>query len=461
MSIPVGSPPAKAGLSCLDEQLDFFDTPEVSYVRERIFDVVVPPITPILPTDKQISFYIPGSSYFLDLSHLMIEFELLLQTTDGNNVARGQTARVASDGPPPVTARAYYGSCTVENSIATSLIKNIDFRVNNVSTNPTHGLYAQTHFLINTLSYSQEYRNNRLELAGYEDEANFLSTEVSGRDRHAKSIVKTSNGQRLYVSTALLTPLTTQKKYLANLCNVNIDITLNSDAFCLRTPITPPNFQLLVQSAVLNVRKVRLIDSFVAKFEASLLKNPISYVVQVINCKTFTLPANILTFTQSDLFNSFLPSHCILGLMEQDLANGSFRGSPFSFSPNRVSSVHFNIEGQTYPSRVFKPNWAEGPNQNYSREYLALFRGFSQWQDVPLGISYERMKYFHALYSISFDDDTTNCRDFIPVKKASVANLQIDFTNNGNGVLKLFVFYFSTETIKLDSQRQLYKNFVM
>ena len=127
MSIPVGSPPAKAGLSCLDEQLDFFDTPEVSYVRERIFDVVVPPITPILPTDKQISFYIPGSSYFLDLSHLMIEFELLLQTTDGNNVARGQTARAASDGPPPVTARTYYGSCTVENSIATSLIKNIDF----------------------------------------------------------------------------------------------------------------------------------------------------------------------------------------------------------------------------------------------------------------------------------------------------------------------------------------------
>ena len=461
MSILVGSPPTVAGESCLDEKLNFFDNPGISYVIEKEIDIIVPPITPITETDKQISFYIPGSSYFLDLSQLMLELELQVQNADGSNVRAPQAAVEAVVGPPPVAAIPYYASCTVENSIATTIIRDCDMRINNVSTSPVHGLYAQTHFLINTLSYSQEFRNNRLELAGYEDEANFLSVDIAGYDRHAKYLEKTANGRRLFVMTALLTPLSTQKKLLVNLCNVNIDFTLNSDAFCLRSGDANPNYRLALKKAELNVRKIKVIDSWVANFEAKLLKNPVSYTVQIVNCKTYTLPANILTYTMSDCFNSFLPSSCFVALQRQELANGSYVGSPFSYQPNRVSSLHFNIEGQSYPSRPFKPVWADGNNQNYTREYLALYRGFNQWQDVPLGINYAKMKNFHALYAINFDDDTTFCRDVMPVKKVSVANLQIDFRSANNGVLKLFLFFFSTEQIKIDSQRQVYKNFVM
>lgn len=277
MTLPYGEPPKLANQSCLDEKLDLFSNFESTYIIEQEFDTLVFPTTPVLPKDRQISFFINGSSYWLDLQHLLIEWDLQILNSDNSVVATGRVAKArvpaaaavtADDGTrAEVPAVAAYGGCAFENNIAHTLIKNCSFRLNGVQTACSNNLYAESAWINTVLGYSAETRNTRLECQGYVGERDLLSTDVSGVDGHATRMLKTNNGKHLYVATTLNTPLCAQKRLIAPLVSVQIDLQLNSDSFCLRTSEANPSFYYAIQKVNLVCRKIKTTDSFTANFE--------------------------------------------------------------------------------------------------------------------------------------------------------------------------------------------------
>lgn len=147
--------------------------------------------------------------------------------------------------------------------------------------------------------------------------------------------------------------------------------------------------------------------------------------------------------------------------MDQNAFRGQWTTSPFLFKPHNVTSLKFLMDGSVAPSRPFTPNFAEGPNQNYTRCFLSLFRGLSQFDQSYNFIDYERYKEFFTLYVVDFNEDISGCREHLSSKRLSTCSLQIDFLDNSNDNLKVVVTTLSTEELSIDSQRNIYKSFVL
>lgn len=174
-TISLGKVPGPLDVGCEDERLDLFSVPQTTHLYERVYDFCVSPQQPITGFQRQIDFLIPPSSYWTDLQHLMIEWEISIVQADGTALPNARAAVAASalvparseipadqpGGPfpaqpaiPAVAAVTEYASAAVENSIASTLIKQIDFQMNQVNVSSLTGNYAVTHYLLQVSLYS-------------------------------------------------------------------------------------------------------------------------------------------------------------------------------------------------------------------------------------------------------------------------------------------------------------------
>lgn len=185
------------------------------------------------------------------------------------------------------------------------------------------------------------------------------------------------------------------------------------------------------------------------------------YITDVCHVKKFTLPANILTHSITDVFQSYLPSTAICVLSRQDYSNGSYSASPFAYQPNNLKSIHFSVESEHFPSLGYHPQFEDNNTRDYLRSYLGLYRGISQFQDVGSAITLEMFSEFYCFHVFSFNSDSSLCRDITPGRRVACANLHMQFNDTSNGVLQLFVFYITTETYKLDIQRNILVDFLL
>ena len=311
MAVPIGNPPSETDSTCWDSRIDFFTKPSTSFSIEKTFDTLQSPSTPVQKYDKFIEFNIPRSPFFIDLSHLMVEWELGIETGDGRPLPDITTGRAAEGANPAVPA---YLGAAYEQCAASTILRDVDIRLNNVNCSPMHGMYAIQHYLCNILSYNSDTRNSRLELTGFVNERNLESTEIGGYDGHALRSEFCSGGKSLFVSTALLTPMTSQPRLLIPLIDVYVGLTINSDQFCLRSGMANPDFRMIIKKCNLNLRKIKLYDSLTNEIEKKLVNSSCNYILDVYNTKSYLIPRGSLQITVHEIFSGqFLPTFAIVG----------------------------------------------------------------------------------------------------------------------------------------------------
>ena len=479
MSFPLADPP-NDDESCYDLKTNWFEKPGSNYTIDRVFDTEISPSTLLRPEARRIEYVIPPSSFCTDLSQCTLDF--CISIVDENGAALPpcsqptaevpERAAVAADpsADPPILAQPFqarvpatpgFAGVSLENMVTGTLVKCLDFRINQVSLSPLHNTAPYIAYISTLLNFSSEARGSRLENVGWCDEKDLHNTDYRGYDGFAKRLKWTEDNKYFYCSTALFVGMAMQPRLLIPLTTVNIDLDLCSDEFLLRTSIPNRKFQYRIMKASLNCRRVKLTDSFQAKMEAKLLQNPAVYPQDILNCKTNMISRGQLSFSWTDCFNTFLPNFCIVALIRQDYVS-NYLYSPYSFQPNNVSNIQINLDGSVVPSRSFQLNYQSGPTQNWLRAYLSLYRGTTQWDNVSSFIDYERFAQFFTLYLFEFNSSESGwCRDVLPIKRLEPATLNIDFSTDTNDVLKVILFSSSTEIVEITSQRTVLKNFVL
>ena len=205
------------------------------------------------------------------------------------------------------------------------------------------------------------------------------------------------------------------------------------------------NFRIKLHKAQLNVRHIKVLDSWQQSFEQELIKKNAEYILDVYSTISYVIRRGMLTYSIHDVLNtSFLPNFVIVALCKQDVSQGSYTASPFCFETNGVQSLYFTLDGFQLPSRVFKPVFAEGASQNYTREYLSLFSGSSQFSQTASFIDYDKFGEHYCLFLVNFNQPS-KCRDKITAKKMTTCSLTIDFVNDSNDPLKMYIFSQQTQ----------------
>jgi hypothetical protein len=124
-------------------------------------------------------------------------------------------------------------------------------------------------------------------------------------------------------------------RYLINNVDINIKFIRNSDQFCLMATENR-NFNIKINNAILYVRKAKISPSILLAHNMALEKATAKYPINRVIVNTYTISNNVQNFTSPNLTNSILPNRVVVGMVENEAFNGSYRKNPYNFQ-------HFNL----------------------------------------------------------------------------------------------------------------------
>ena len=117
------------------------------------------------------------------------------------------------------------------------------------------------------------------------------------------------------------------------------------------------SYKVKIISAVLLVRKMQL--------------NPSGfYPIRRIVCKTYTIQAENLDGNHEKLFTGQPPSRLVIGCVDKDTFNGSYRKNPYNLNNFAWSEISIRLDGNIQPIGLLKPNYA---SRQYIQAYKSLF----------------------------------------------------------------------------------------
>ncbi len=389
---------------CAKSELDLFSVPATQTSIESGGWVEYNPISS-LADGAPIEFVVGGSGQdYIDLANTQLYVKAEIVQAD--NTAIDNTHQVG-----PI------------NLLLHSLFSEVDFKLNDTLISSTNNTYPYRAYIETLLSYGPAAKNSQLTAAlYYKDEARKLDDD-NPLDAAANSGLKKrhsffNNGGVVDMIGSIHSDLFFQEKFLPSDVGIRLRLVRSKNTFCLMSDVAQAAFKIKLHDVKLLIRKIKLSPSvFVAHAKALEVGN-FRYPIKRVVCKTFTVSRGNLDFTQENLFTGQLPSRLVIGIVDNDAYNGSYRKNPFNFKNFNLTQIKVFLDGQSQIIRPIEP--AFGVHQSITA-YISMFSGCGKYQkDEGTDITREDFEHGYGLYSFDLSPDLGDDDHFNLAKEGSV-----------------------------------------
>jgi hypothetical protein len=309
-SVPPNSVP------CSKSELDLFSIPPTQVAIQKGQWIDHQPISSINAT-APIEFNVTGTEDYIDLPKTMLVAKVKITKSNGGDLTTGEKV-----GPV--------------NNLLQSLFKQVDVFLNGVQVTQSTGTYGYKSFYETILNFGPAAKTSQL-TAGlfYKDTAgNMDSTDPTLKTTAANSGLRTRYGFTAESALVdLLGPIFCDifysERLLLNHVDITVKLTPNSSAFCLMSEEPSPNYKVVIQSAVLKVRQVKVSPTIKLEHARELQGGDTAkYPIRRTECKAFTIPSGNPSIHKGDLFNGNIPTRVVLGMVDSTAFNGSYAKKP-------------------------------------------------------------------------------------------------------------------------------------
>ena len=97
--------------------------------------------------------------------------------------------------------------------------------------------------------------------------------------------------------------------------------------------------KVIIEKAVLYMRKVHISPSVINGHEAGLLKQNAIYPIQRCEVISHTIPTGNQTYDKGDLFRGQMPKLVVVGLISNAAYAGDYAQNPFNFQHRRDTCI--------------------------------------------------------------------------------------------------------------------------
>jgi hypothetical protein len=360
---------------CTNSELDLFAVPPTQTSIDSGGYVDYHPVASLNNTNV-IKFDVPGSSDYIDLTNTYLHIQAKLTNANG-----GATDAAASVAPV--------------NLMFHSLFSQVDVSLNGKTIMSSTSTYAYRAMLETLLDYSKPAKESQLTSAlFYKDTAEQMeSTDIVdgavnlGLKQRA---AHTTTSRVVDLMGRLHCDLFFQEKLMLSSVGMHLRLVQNKNAFAIMSG--DQNFAYVVDivKAVLRVRKVTVSPTIALAHAKALEYGNVKYLMQRVECKTFTVPANHLSVTQEHVFIGQLPTRVVICCVDNDAFTGRYTKNPFNFkhyyltdaftgryTKNPFNFKHYNltevslqVDGQNQPVRSYKCNFE---TKAIVQAYMGLF----------------------------------------------------------------------------------------
>jgi len=421
---------------CVTSSLDLFSVPPTQTAVEVGNYVDYHPITNV--TDgSPIEFDIPASGTdYIDLSKSMLYVKAKVVQQNGHNL-------------PPNTPVAPV------NLWLHSLFNQVDISLNGTTVTTANDTYAYRAYLETLLSYGDDAKHSQLTAALYckDTAGKFESLELDGDDANDGFIWRNDyvkQSRSVDMMGRIHADLFFQNRYILNKVNIKIKLVRSRDQFCL---MGDRQYKVLIERAVLYVRKVKLSSSVFLAHAKALEQGSAKYPVRRITCKTITIPAGYYDISHKKLFTGQLPNRIVIGMVRNDAFTGSRAHNPFNFQNFGLQELAVYTDGQV--GQNIKPLKVDYRNHLYVRAFNTLFSGTGKLYNDE-GLSLDRYEYSHGntLYAFDLSPDLTDDDHFDLIKTGSV-RIQAKFSEALAEPVTLIVYAEHQNLLEIDRNRNV------
>ncbi len=439
----------------LKTELNLFEKNLFQLSQEKTNFLQIRPLTTIQDSNV-VEFDLPAlTEDYYDLQNVFLWVRGQATNQDGTNLANAQDGRYS-----------------IINYSLNTIWDQVDIILGNTTITQSSNTYPYRAWIELLTSYNKLSLDTHLRSAGYfglSDRPDEVITDGSTFTRRSKEFT---------LFGRLHGDIFNSDKLLINGVPIRITLTKGRDAFNFigaplragvaavgNTPAIPelaqPTPKLRLIDASIFIRKVKLAPNLLAAHAKAIQQ---SNVIIPIKRKVVTisnLPAGQSVFVIDNIYTSQLPSQFIVGLVRHDAHSGNYNYNPLAFKNFGLNYIAVNVNGEMIPGKPYQPDYATDVNL-YEREYFEFFNniGSTLSPNTP-AISFSNYKECVNLYAFNFNADFDNPKEneYINLPKEGFLNLELHFENNLVTPLKLIFYGVFANTIEIDNNRDVLKDF--
>ena len=471
---------------CDKSEIDLFSVPPTQQSLERGRWIDYAPLSSVENTDSPINFLVTGTDEYIDLSKTILTVTGKIEKGDRSTLDGANQANVA-----PV------------NNFLHSLFKQVDVYLNGKQVTPAMGTYPYRAYIETLLNYDVSAKESQFssalyykDTAGHMDEVGSLpssktitltqqsvsgatgNVEVSipvpgsGNQGFAKRSKFIQNSKQFVLSGPIFADIFMTDRLLLNMMDLRVVLNRSSNGFCLMdlsnsSDLTKPHVKPEVQLShvELKIRKVKLDQAVSDGIERMLKQTPALYPIRRVECKILTVPANLPTTRQDNIFSGLIPKTFVVGFVTASAAGGAYWRNPYNFAHFGVTSLSLTANGEEIPFKQLTLKYPEDPDGkidaaadkdvelDFDEAYNTLFSGTGKiYSNAGLDIDRDDYPGGFALYAFDLTPDMCKSSQYFNTVQRGSLSLALTFKSQSEP-LALVCYGDFENVIRIDAER--------
>nr|XP_054768401.1 uncharacterized protein F54H12.2-like [Lytechinus pictus] len=430
---------------CSKSEIDLFSIPPTQTTVEKGKWVQFFPLTNISDSTP-IQFHLQGSTEeYTDLSQSLLHVQA--KVVNGDGTALNQDAQV---GPT--------------NMFLHSLFSDVDLMLNDRLVTPSTNTYAYRAALETLLTYGPEAKESQLTSAlfykdtpGHMDDGNPLSVDAGNQG--LKERYRFIRGSNTVDMVGLLhLDMVFQDRLLLGGVDIKLKLNRSKNSFSLMSAADNADYKVLITSASLHVRRVKLSPEAALLHAKTLETQTAKYPIRRAEVKTFSIPRGNLSFTRESLILGQLPKRLVIGCVSNTAFNGDYSKNPFNFHHYDLNFLALYADSEQIPWKPIRPNFS-GPDPNYILAYQTLYSGInSMFHDKGNQITRTDYNKGYTLYAFDMTPDLST-GDCFNLRKHGNVRLEMQFARALPETVNVMVYAEYESVIEIDRNRNVIIDF--
>jgi len=259
-------------------------------------------------------FNVKSDTAWLDISKSFIFLELGLQKLQAGQWVQTEEA----------------DNVGVIQAIGKTFFNDIKVTLNGTQISSDNQLYAYKAYFETEFMCSEEIKKTRLELCGYDS---FTKAKTMGQEARAK---KYASKESVQLISNLHIDLATTDKFLINNSELMLELTRNSDGFCLHALKDKDETQYRIQVVDIRfyVKTVLAYSGLNVSLLTALSKNPSKYPMRKVCMTTLYGTPGSFAVGPAEIFPDKIPRRLIIAMTDKNAFVGEKKSNPFIFKHN-------------------------------------------------------------------------------------------------------------------------------
>ncbi len=209
----------------------------------------------------------------------------------------------------------------------------------------------------------------------------------------------------------LLADICNQHQLILNGVNIDIKLRANNDEFWLITHPSGEQVKIELKGICLEVCHVNVDPSVYIAIERQLKVTPTIYPMLCTEMRAFNIPQGYFSESHENLFQSQVPTHIIVGLVDAQAIAGDYQCNPFCFQDFNIAKIGFSFDGKPTPHEPFKFNFKAGQYIEGLKSLYCVTRKWNENTDIP--IDHETYRQGFALFGFEVNPTSSTNMTYV------------------------------------------------